>query len=127
MTDKNTNINNRLEEGVNQEFTSSSLNTKNGKISRRCAGCGKILPREQLLRITKCYKTGEIIVSPDSKQFGRSVYLCYNSECLKTAIKKKRLQKALRSQISSEILEKIEKKIYLPNKCTKFIDCVKTI
>ena len=55
-------------------------------------------PREEMIKITKEHLTGEIIVNPDSKTFGRSVYLCYNQSCIETALKKNRLNKALKSR-----------------------------
>lgn len=63
---------------------------------RKCAGCGKLLPRENLIKITKEYKSGNIIIQPNSFIFGRSVYLCYNQECKEKALKKDRLKRALK-------------------------------
>lgn len=48
---------------------------------------------------------------PNSKKFGRSVYLCYNKDCYRNALKKKRFQRALKKEIPSSILEKVEKLI----------------
>ena len=50
-----------------------------------------------MIKITKEYLTGEVIVNPDSKTFGRSVYLCYNQNCIEQALKKNRLGKALKT------------------------------
>lgn len=75
---------------------------------RKCAGCGEIRPRKDLIRIMKTHDTKEIVVMPSSKQFGRSTYLCYNKECLKQAIKKKRLQKTLKKDVSISTLNYLE-------------------
>ena len=64
---------------------------------RKCMGCGKLKPRENLLRITKDHKTGEIFLNNDSKIFGRSAYLCYNHSCKENALKKNKLNKALKT------------------------------
>ena len=64
---------------------------------RKCVGCGELIPRENLIKITKEYLTGKVIVNPDSKTFGRSVYLCYNQNCIEQALKKSRLGKALKT------------------------------
>lgn len=67
--------------------------------------------RENLIRIMKTYDTCEIKIMPTSKHFGRSSYLCYNKECLKNAIKKKRLQKTLKKEISPSVIECLENMI----------------
>ena len=64
---------------------------------RKCVGCGELIPRENMIKITKEYLTGKVIVNPDSKTFGRSVYLCYNQNCIEQALKKSRLDKALKT------------------------------
>ena len=64
---------------------------------RKCIGCGKIKPREELLKITKEHKSGKIVIEPDSKTFGRSAYFCYNKDCQELALKKNRLNKALKT------------------------------
>ena len=64
---------------------------------RKCIACGQLKPRSELIRITKEHASGDIIVQPNSKVFGRSAYLCYNQECINEALKKKKLYKALRT------------------------------
>ena len=75
---------------------------------RKCVGCNKIFERSGLIKVTRVHNSQEIIVNPDSKLFGRSVYLCYNKECLKTAMKKMRLQKNLKKEIPVFIQEQLE-------------------
>lgn len=76
---------------------------------RKCIGCNQTFERDQLLRILKEHNTGKIIINPNNKTFGRSAYLCHNKECLKIALKKKRLQRQLRTPIDENILEAITK------------------
>ena len=64
---------------------------------RKCAGCGELKSREGMIKITKEHLTGEVIVNPDSKTFGRSVYLCYNQSCIEKAQKKNRLNRLLKT------------------------------
>ena len=64
---------------------------------RKCVGCGELIPRENMIKITKEHLTGKVIVNPDSKTFGRSVYLCYNQNCIEQATKKKRINRALKT------------------------------
>ena len=66
-------------------------------VNRKCIGCGKIKPREELLKITKNYIDGNIVIEPDSRTFGRSAYICYNKECQELALKKNKLNRALKS------------------------------
>ena len=61
-------------------------------VLRKCTACGKITDRKDLIRILKNYKTSQIIINPNPNEFGRSTYICRNPECLKNAIKKKRLK-----------------------------------
>ena len=57
-------------------------------IRRKCIGCGELKPRENMIKITKEHKTGELVLNPNSKTFGRSAYLCYNQSCIEQAMKK---------------------------------------
>ena len=71
---------------------------------RKCIACGKIKPQEELIKITKEHKSGNIVIQPNSKTFGRSVYLCYNQECINTVLKKG-INKPLKADISREDLK----------------------
>jgi hypothetical protein len=57
----------------------------------------------------KLYNTNEIILNPTSRHFGRSVYVCYNIECIKEILKKKKLQKILKREVPAEIIEYLKK------------------
>lgn len=63
---------------------------------RKCVGCGEFRPREELIRIMKTDKDG-LVINPNSKTFGRSAYLCYNQNCIELALKKSKLNKALKT------------------------------
>ena len=66
-------------------------------VMRKCVGCGKLKPREEMIKITKCHESGNIVVEPNSKIFGRSAYFCYNGSCKELALKKNRLNRALKT------------------------------
>ena len=51
-----------------------------------------------MIKITKEYNSGNTVINPNSLTFGRSAYLCYNQSCIETALKKNRLNKALKSR-----------------------------
>jgi predicted RNA-binding protein YlxR (DUF448 family) len=66
-------------------------------MKRKCIGCGEYKEAEKLIKITKEYTSGNIVIEPDSKTFGRSVYLCYNQNCIDNSFKKNRINKALKT------------------------------
>jgi len=67
---------------------------------RKCITCGSFKQRKDLIKITKETDSGEIIINPNSKIFGRSVYLCYNQSCIDNAFKKNKINKALKTGAS---------------------------
>lgn len=66
-------------------------------VERKCVGCGTIKNRDELIKITKNSIDGKVVVNPNSKIFGRSAYLCYNEKCKELALKKNKLNRALKS------------------------------
>lgn len=76
------------------------------EIKRKCQGCLKLINRDELIKITKL-NNGTLKINPNSKELGRSVYVCKNTECIKIFIKKKKLKTALKYSNIEEI-SKIE-------------------
>lgn len=74
------------------------------EIIRKCAACRNSFNREELIKITKL-KDGTLKINPTSKELGKSVYVCKNSECIKIFIKKKRLKASFASVSFDEILK----------------------
>ena len=70
---------------------------------RRCISCWQVKERKDLIKITKNHKTSEIQINPDSLTFGRSVYLCYNVNCIENAFKKGRIEKHLKCSVPKEL------------------------
>ena len=64
---------------------------------RKCVGCGEIKDASEMMKLTKNYISGDIEINPNSKIFGRSAYLCYNKQCVEQALKKNKLNKALKT------------------------------
>lgn len=50
-----------------------------------------------MIKLTKNFENDDIILNPNSKIFGRSAYLCYNNQCVELALKKNKLNKALKT------------------------------
>ncbi len=70
------------------------------KNARQCISCREIKNKADLIRITKKYDTGEVVINNDGKAFGRSVYICKNTECIEKAIKKQKIDNALKVKVS---------------------------
>ena len=68
--------------------------------TRKCIACGELKPKNELIRIMKEHSSGNIVIEPNSKTFGRSAYLCYNKDCISMAFKKNRLNKTLKSGVN---------------------------
>ena len=64
---------------------------------RKCIACGNLKKRDELIKITKEHISGHVLIQPDSNTFGRSVYLCYNQNCIDSAFKKNKINKALKT------------------------------
>ena len=86
------------------------------EVLRRCVSCKKIDKKENFLRIVRT-KDMNIFIDLNFKIFGRSVYICKNESCIKSAFSKKRLEKALRvyyiepnlkAKMKEELLEYIK-------------------
>lgn len=73
---------------------------------RKCAGCGKIKNRKEMIKITRDARF-DIFINPNSKIFGRSVYLCYNKSCIEAAFKKNRIQKIFKTLIPINLKGKL--------------------
>jgi hypothetical protein len=73
---------------------------------RKCIACGELRPKSELIKITKEHKSGNIVIQPDSKTFGRSAYICKNCVCIKQALSKNRLGKLLKTNINEALLDK---------------------
>ena len=79
------------------------------KSLRKCVGCGELKPRNEMIKITKDFLTGELVLNPNSKTFGRSAYLCYNQNCIEKALKKNKINKVLKTtaQLQEDSLYKL--------------------
>lgn len=78
------------------------------EIMRKCLGCFKLKNRDEMIKITRESKSGKIFINPNSKIFGRSAYLCYNNYCIENSLKKNKLAKFLKSNLTEEFKEKLK-------------------
>ena len=77
---------------------------------RQCVGCGEMKPKNELVRVVKTSE-GEISLDRTGKKNGRGAYICHDENCLKMAIRAKRLEHAFECQISDEIYERLLQEI----------------
>ena len=84
---------------------------KQKTVLRRCVACRKLLDRKQLWRVVRDYQDGVVL----DKGMGRSAYLCPKENCLKEALQRKRLQKALRCQVKVSVFEVLQNRLNQSN------------
>ena len=76
-------------------------------VLRRCVTCRQLLDRQQLWRVIRDHQEGVVL----DAGMGRSAYLCPNEACLEEALRRKRLQKALRCQVPNSVVEVLQKRL----------------
>ena len=74
---------------------------------RKCVGCGAERPKHEMLRVVRG-TDGVISIDTTGRQQGRGAYICPNPECLRGAVKKKALSRALKHPLGSEIYVMME-------------------
>jgi predicted RNA-binding protein YlxR (DUF448 family) len=68
---------------------------------RSCIACRSKRDKRDLIRVV-CNDSGFIEIDKEKKMRGRGAYLCSNYGCWETALKRDRLQYALRTNIGPE-------------------------
>ena len=77
---------------------------------RQCVGCGEMKSKKELLRVIKTPE-GEIVLDATGRKNGRGAYICASMECLKTAQKKRGLERSLKVSIPEEVYESLEQEM----------------
>ena len=77
---------------------------------RTCVGCQDKKPKRELLRIIRTPE-GQIEIDVTGKKSGRGAYLCYNMACFQAANKNNRMGKALKVELSSEMVKVLEENL----------------
>lgn len=77
---------------------------------RMCTGCGEMKPKKELVRVVKSPE-GEITLDRTGRKPGRGAYVCPKLECLKSARKARRLEKAFSCQIPAEVYDRMEEEL----------------
>ncbi|MDP2660397.1 MAG: YlxR family protein [Dehalococcoidia bacterium] len=63
--------------------------------------CRQSAAKRKLVRVVRLV-SGTVEVDPTGKKSGRGAYLCWNRTCWETALRKKSLERALKTMISPE-------------------------
>jgi len=61
-----------------------------------------------MIKITRKHDSEEIFINPNSKIFGRSVYLCYNKTCIENSFKKNKLSRFLKTALTEDFKQKLQ-------------------
>ncbi len=80
-------------------------------VLRRCVACRKLIDRQKLWKVTRDHQDGVVL----DKGMGRSAYLCPNQTCLEEALRRKRLQRSLRTQVHESIFEVLQNRLNKSN------------
>ena len=81
--------------------------SRKDKFLRQCCACRCYKKKDELFRITRDYKTKDIILNINNKISGRSVYVCKNIECLSNALRKRKIESSLKIIVTDSIKEKL--------------------
>lgn len=78
---------------------------------RQCIGCMNKFDKNSMFRILKHYDSNEIILYPTNKDFGRSVYICKNVNCIKNAFKKGKISRILKNNELEWLEQSLQKEL----------------
>ncbi|MBF8286771.1 MAG: hypothetical protein HW393_585 [Dehalococcoidia bacterium] len=65
---------------------------------RTCVSCGSTTSKRDLVRLVRTPASVE--PDPTGKRPGRGAYLCHNPDCWESAVRKSRLEHALRTKLT---------------------------
>lgn len=72
-----------------------------------CLGCGTRQPKGELIRIVRLPDDGKIVTDQTGRLNGRGCYVCRKQECMDVIIRKKKLSRALDTEVSRETVERL--------------------
>lgn len=74
---------------------------------RTCIGCGRKSQKWEFIRIGYT-KDGKVLLSLNAKGEGRGAYVCPDEGCIEAAMNPKRINKALRAQLSQSQVDSLK-------------------
>ena len=78
---------------------------KKDETIRMCCVCRTRKPKSELIKVVR-NKNGEFFIS-DGHEEGRGAYICKDSKCIETAIKKRALNRSFKCEVPKETYESI--------------------
>lgn len=75
------------------------------KKERTCIACRTKHNQDEMLRIAK--NADIVMIDVLNKLNGRGAYICKNSDCIQTTIKKKLLNRAFKTNLDSKIYDEL--------------------
>lgn len=73
---------------------------------RTCVACRSSSEKKELLRVVKT-SSGEVVIDPTGKMPGRGAYVCRSVDCVAAAVKKKALERALRTAVPAALIDEL--------------------
>lgn len=80
---------------------------------RMCIACKGMFSKRVLIRIVRTAE-GVFLIDKTGKAPGRGCYICDNVACINKCIKSRLLNKAFKTEISSEVYEKLNAEYNAP-------------
>ncbi len=77
---------------------------------RKCLGCNEMRPKKEMMRVVRTPE-GNVSIDLKGKASGRGCYVCPNIECLDKALKGKRIESALETEINEDIISLLREHI----------------
>ncbi len=75
---------------------------------RKCVGCNESKSKKELVRIVRSPE-GDISLDTTGKKSGRGAYICPSADCLKKAVKSKRIDRILEVTVPESVYEEAER------------------
>ena len=76
---------------------------------RMCVGCRTMKEKRSLIRVVRTEDGAKLDLT--GKMNGRGAYVCPDPECLRKAVKSRALGRALETEISPEVMERLAAEI----------------
>ena len=76
--------------------------------ARKCAGCGMERSKGEMLRVVRA-PDGSISIDASGRAQGRGVYICRNSVCLDSALKKNAFARVLKHPVACSFYGEVAK------------------
>jgi predicted RNA-binding protein YlxR (DUF448 family) len=73
---------------------------------RTCVACRTTRPKRELVRVVRTPQ-GRVAADETGKRNGRGAYLCRQRSCWETALAKRQLDQALRTTLSTEMVDEL--------------------